>query len=181
MFKKFAALLLTAVTFFAVSPLQAATGTDGNVILAVMESDYKPNFVGSLVLGTLSPTDGESGSLVGAELSLDCPLFQPASGQVRQQVSFTTYSEDSLTATFIEINPHWMTEVSKGFFVGGGPGLGMAMTSFTGGSSKSYFEIGIGASAQYKMDAFQFGAEWRQMSAGDFNNSRMLLKAGMAF
>jgi len=181
MFQKFAALVLAAFGLFAFSPVQAATDQTGNVPLPILESSYQPNFVGSLVMGTLSPTDGDSGSLIGAELSLDCPIFQPSTGLIRQQVSYATYSQNSVTVSLIELNPHWVTEVSTGFFVGGGPGLGLATASVTGGSSKSYFEIGLGASAFYKMDSLQFGGEWRQMSAGDLNNSRMLLKAGLAF
>ncbi|OGH00511.1 MAG: hypothetical protein A2600_05820 [Candidatus Lambdaproteobacteria bacterium RIFOXYD1_FULL_56_27] len=182
-------LLFTLVALsFTTSPLWAETTQSGNVILPVTDSSYKGHPVLSLVGGTLSPSaaGSESGSLVGVELSLDCPLFQASAGNVRQQISYTTYSKSNLSVSLIEINPHWMTELSPGFTAGFGPGLGLAQTSVTGGSSASYFEYGLGASASYKTGALVFGFELRNMTTGkknnaDMSNSRTLLKAGYAF
>ena len=176
MLNKFLFVLLTATTLLATSPLQAATGATGNVAFPILESSYQPNLTASLVVGNVTGTSSSSLAVSGLELALDCPLYQPSSGNIRQQISYTTHSLDGFSVTMIELNPHWMNEVSKGLFLGFGPGLGLATTS-----SNSYFEIGVGVSAAYELGAFQLGAEMRQMSAGDFNNSRSLIKAGYNF
>ena len=172
---------LAASFLLSLSPIYAATEVDGNVIFPVAESSYQANLAASLVGGSFTPTEGDAYSLVGVELSLDCPLFQASGGNVRQQVSYTVFSKDSVSGTLIEINPHWMNEVADGLTVGFGPGLGMATTKVTGGESTSKFEIGAGASASYKMNSLLLGFEWRQMSADTLDNSRSLVKLGMSF
>jgi len=158
-----------------VSPAFGETMESGNVILPVLESSYTPNPVVSLMGGSYA-NDGSSASAVGVELSLDCPLYQPARGNVRQQISYMNVALTGADVTLIELNPHWMSTMGQFLSVGFGPGLGIAQTSVTGGASSSKFSVGFGVSASYKMDSLQLGAEYRTM-----NGSRTALKAGVAF
>jgi len=160
---------------FVAAPAFAETTASGNVLLPITESSYQPNLAASALVGSFSD-NGTSASVVGVEISLDCPLFQTSSGNIRQQLSFSNVSFTGSTVTLIELNPHWMNEVADNITVGFGPGLGIAQTSVTGGASSSNFELGIGASASYKMDQFLFGTEWRSL-----NGSRIAVKAGMSF
>ncbi len=169
------ALVAAAALCLSLTPAFAETAETGNLMLPVTVESYQAHPVASLLLGSLSK-DGESASLVGAEVSLDCPMFQAASGNVRQQLSVSSASYEHASTLLIEINPHWMNEVSENLTVGFGPGLGLAQTTVDGGDSESKFNIGLGASASYRMDQLQFGAEYRVIDA-----SRLALKVGMAF
>jgi len=133
------ALVAAAALCLSLTPAFAETAETGNLMLPVTVESYQAHPVASLLLGSLSK-DGESASLVGAEVSLDCPMFQAASGNVRQQLSVSSASYEHASTLLIEINPH------------------------------------LGASASYRMDQLQFGAEYRVMDA-----SRLALKVGMAF
>jgi len=173
MTKKFLGTLIGLI--FIAAPAFAETTETGNVILPVLESSYTPNPSVSLIGGSFT-NEGSSASVVGVELAIDCPLFQAASGNIRQQISYSTVGFTGSTVSLIELNPHWMTEVADNLTAGFGPGLGIAQTSVTGGSSSSDFSVGIGASATYKMDSLRLGTEWRSM-----NGSRFVLKAGLSF
>ncbi|MDX2469551.1 MAG: hypothetical protein QNL04_03125 [SAR324 cluster bacterium] len=174
-------IALSASFLIALSPVYAETEVEGNVAFPVIESSYSPNFAPSLVGGSITPTEGDSYSLVGVEISLDCPLFQPSGGNVRQQFSYAVFSKDDVSGTLIEINPHWMNNLSENVTIGFGPGLGLATVEATDGESTSYFEVGAGVSLSVKAGSILFGADWRQMSAGDFDNSRGIVKAGYSF
>ncbi len=157
------------------APTYAETEQEGNVFFPVAEPSYQGNPVLSLLGGSYFDK-GLSASVLGLELSLDCPMLQVSAGNIRQQISVSSASFKDATTTLIELNPHWMTEVAQGLTVGFGPGLGWAQTSVTGGEKSSKFALGLGVSAAYQMDALQLGAEFRSM-----NGSRAVVKLGFAF
>lgn len=177
-------ILMALAGLLVASSAFAETSTDG--LFPIAESDYRPNPVVSLLGGSMTPKEGDAGSVVGVELSLDCPLFQPPTGQVRQQISYTVYDKNQVQVTNIELNPHWMSEISENFTAGFGPGLGLVQTSVSGGESESYFGLGFGASASYRASSLQLGAEYREQltqtkNEADLNNSRFLVKVGYIF
>lgn len=179
-------ILTALVGLLASTAAFAETGATGNQMFPVAASDYKANPVVSLVGGSMTPKEGEAGSVIGAELSLDCPLFQPAKGQVRQQISYMLYDKNEVRVSYIELNPHWMTELTDGLSVGFGPGLGLVQASVTGGNSEAYLALGVGASASYRAEDLQFGVEYREPVSQpktdvDLNNGRVLVKLGYVF
>lgn len=143
----------------------------------------------SFIGGTSMPAeDGvESSTLMGLELSMNCPLLQPPTNRIRQQVSWTLSDEAGVTAHSLEINPHYVVEVADNLEIGFGPGFGMLLVD-AGTESKTLFGAQLGASAHYRMGAFFIGGEARyqltteaDFGAGDMdmNNNRMMLKIGM--
>ncbi|MDT8448060.1 MAG: hypothetical protein RRB13_14300 [bacterium] len=179
-------IVMTLAGILAATGAFAETSASGNQLFPVVDSSYQANPVLSLVGGSMNPKEGDGGSVVGVELSLDCPLFQPSKGQVRQQVSYTTYDKNNVKITNIELNPHWMTELSDGFFAGFGPGLGLVQTSVTGGNSNSYLALAVGGSASYRSGPIQAGLEYREqftqeVDRTNVNNNRILFKVGYVF
>lgn len=173
---------------------------EGWQFLAGKEPGYKAEPIISLMAGQMSPDDSDldSGTIIGAELSLNCVLLQPPTNRLRQQISVTRYDETidgvDLTITNIELNPHYVVEVAPNVEVGGGPGLGFVMTSadFDGSKDPNYFAFQLGASVHYTGLPVFLGAEWRYqmttdeefVSGGtkdDINNSRFAVKVGYAF
>jgi len=186
MFKKVFGLLLVAG--LSSGAVMAETDQTGAVILPLTESSYQPHFTLSAIGGVLTPDDGDidSGSVTGVELSLDCPLFQPPMGVIRQQVSYTTYSKNDLTVSSFELNPHFLVEITKDLLVGGGPGFGFVTTDPEKGDSENYLAFQMGLNVQYKAGPLLLGSEFRKQwtqkkDDSDFNNNRLLVKVGYNF
>ena len=172
--------------------LLASTGAQasGWTWLAGAEEGYKAEPTVSLMLGQMEPDDGDGDSISGIELSLNCPLVQPPSNRIRQQFSITSFDDDVTEITSIELNPHYVVEVSPGLEVGGGPGLGYVMVE-TPGADEAVFGLQLGVSAHYHGSGPLFvGAEARyqftteaDFGAGDadVNNTRVAVKLGYSF
>jgi len=180
---------VTALASLLAAPVASA---EGWTFLAGTKEGYTAEPAVSLMLGQMSPDSGNASasSIAGLELSLNCPLLQPPSNRIRQQVSLTRYDDSGFKMTNIEINPHYIVEVAPGLEVGGGPGLGYIITD---GKDKNpgLFGLQLGLSAHYTgKGPFFVGAEWRYQftTEGDFgadgktdlNNSRVALKLGYA-
>ncbi len=182
----------------AIAMIFGATGAaqaQGWTWLAGTKPGYKAEPAVSLMLGRISPGDEfRSSSIVGAELSLNCPTLQPPSNRIRQQFSFTRASRGGVKTYNYEINPHYIVEVSPGFEIGGGPGLGYVTVDTPNGDG-SVFGLQFGVSAHYQADRsplflgaearYQFTTEDRFGGAGsprtDVNNFRFAIKAGYRF
>ena len=143
----------------------------------------------ALLGGVMDPDFGPAGSggVYGLELSLDCPLLQPPSNRIRQQVSLTQYDEDGVEITSLEINPHYVVPMSENLEFGFGPGIGV-MDVDTGSHDNTLLGIQAGASVHYRQGAFFAGAEARYQVTTeerfgnrdrDADNARVLLKVGM--
>jgi len=157
---------------------------------AGLDDDYVMEPTASLLLGSLSFNDGDSGSVAGVELSFNCPLLTPPTNKIRQQLSIVQYDEAGTDVTSIEINPHYVVEVSPGLFVGGGPGFGY-MSIDTAGGDDSVLGVQVGGSVHYNLsDTVFLGADARYQLTQDANfgattvsmdNWRIALKAGVSF
>jgi len=143
----------------------------------------------SLMVGVQDPdVNGvDSGSVTGIELSLNCPLLQPPTNRIRQQVSYAKFDNDGLELSSFELNPHYVVETSPGLELGFGPGLGY-VTAKAGGVDDSTWGAQLGVSAHYTaMGPLFLGAEARYQVTGDFDggdgadNFRMALKVGYSF
>ncbi len=172
---------MTALAALLAAP--AVSLADGWTFLAGTKPGYTAKPAVSLMLGQMSPNaaGASSGTITGVEFSLNCPLLQPPSNRIRQQVSLTQYDEGGGKQINVEINPHYIVEVMPGLEVGGGPGLGYINTDADSG-----FGVQLGLSAHYTALGPAFiGAEWRyQLAVGsdtDLDNSRFAVKLGYAF
>lgn len=144
----------------------------------------------SILLGSMKPKDGNSGSVTGIELSFNCPLLQPPTNKIRQQLSFAQYDEGGTEVSSIEINPHYVVEVSPGLLVGGGPGLGYISVD-TAAKDTNMLALQFGGSVHYSVsDSVFVGGEARyQLTEDDdiggsvqgLDNWRIALKAGINF
>ena len=143
----------------------------------------------ALVGGVMDPDIGpaDAGGVYGLELSMDCPLLQPPTNSIRQQVSLTQYDEDGVEITSFEINPHYVMPVADNLEFGFGPGIGI-MDVDAGSHDDTLLGIQAGASLHYREGAFFAGAEARYQVTTeerfgnrdrDANNARVLLKVGM--
>jgi opacity protein-like surface antigen len=174
--------------------MSAAAHAEGWTFLAGMKPDYKAEPALSLIAGQMSPgTAGlKDGTITGIELSLNCPLLQPPTNRIRQQVSVTQYDESGTKITNIELNPHYVVEVSPGLELGGGPGLGY-ITTKTSAQDPSFWGLSLGLSAHYTaMGPLFLGAEYRyqvttkedfggSVGKDNLNNGRFDVKVGYSF
>lgn len=174
--------------------LSATAHAEGWTFLAGAKDGYKAEPTISLMAGQMSPgTSGvDSGSFTGIELSLNCPLLQPPTNRIRQQVSLTKYDKSSVKITSIELNPHYVVEVSPGLELGGGPGLGYIMVD-TPNKNPGFWGLNIGLSAHYTgVGPLFVGAEYRYqvttkedfgggMGKDNLDNSRVDIKVGYSF
>ncbi len=184
---------LTAAGLIATGFGAGAAHASGWTILAGTKPGYTAEPTVSLMLGRMSPGDEfRSATIVGAELSLNCPLLQPPTNRVRQQISFVSYDKGRTEINSLEINPHYVVEVAPGLELGAGPGLGLVMVDTPGGDG-TVLGLQFGASAHYHASSPLFiGAEARYQvttedrfgSGGpktDVNNFRFAIKLGYSF
>ena len=170
--------------------LQSAQAADWE-FFPVVSDDY--NFAPqlSIITGNLDPKDGESGSLTGLELAINCPLLKAPNGVIRQQVSYATFDENGVEISTFELNPHYQIEVAPNLNFGFGPGFGY-ITAEGGNLDDSSITLQAGASLNYHIDQFVVGAEARYQtllsdmklpSGGevDIDNTRFMLKIGYNF
>ncbi len=187
--KKLLAVMITGSALVASS---AASANDWT-FLAGVEPGYKSEHTVSLLFGRMSPgtTGMKDGNIAGLELSLNCPLLQPPTNRIRQQISYTQYDESGVKIKNFEINPHYVVEVSPGLELGGGPGLAY-VTADTAAKDPDFFGFNLGVSAHYRgMGPVFIGAEYRYQftTEEDFgnglkdnlNNGRFDIKVGYDF
>lgn len=156
--------------------------------LAGIKDGYSAQPTVSLMAGVMDPSNMSSDTISGIELSLNCPLLQPPTNRIRQQLSYTKYDDNGVEIKSIEINPHYVVEVSPGLEIGAGPGLGFVMVDTATGDD-NVFGLQLGASLHYQANSPLFiGAEARYQITGeehfgaasksDVDNYRVLLKVG---
>lgn len=168
-----------------------AQAADGWNFMAGMDKDYVADPTLSLMVGNLDPDikGASSDTVSGVELSLNCPLLQPPTNKIRQQVSYSRYDKDGLKLSSFELNPHYVFEAAPGLGIGFGPGLGYVKAK-TAGDSKGMFALQLGASLHYTaMGPLFLGAEARYQATqnSDFagqkgvDNFRVAVKVGYNF
>ncbi len=169
-----------------------AQATDEWSWFAGMKDGYTAQPAVSLMFGMLDPdVDGvDSDAITGIEVSLNCPMLQPPTNRIRQQISYTRYDKDGVELTSIEANPHYVIETSPGLELGFGPGFGYVMAKTDNGTlDDGALALQLGVSAHYTgMGPLFIGAEARYQMTGDFDgiddsidNFRVALKVGYSF
>lgn len=159
--------------------------------LAGLDKDYVAQPTLSIMAGSLDPDikGASSDTLTGLELSLNCPLLQPPTNKIRQQISYSRYDDQGLKISSFELNPHYVIEAMPGLGLGFGPGFGYVKAE-TAAESEGMFALQLGASLHYTaMGPLFFGAEARyQATQSDAfagqkgaDNIRIALKAGYSF
>jgi len=136
----------------------------------------------SVMAGMMKPKEGDSGKVIGVEISFNCPLIQPPTNKIRQQVSFAQYDENDVNLSSIEINPHYIIEIYQGLSIGAGLGVGYVFVDAAG--IDNAFAGQLGASVHYNVSKLFFvGGDMRYQITdnSDINNSRMVLKIGLNF
>lgn len=158
--------------------------------LPVTGQDYQFGPAVALMVGQFNPKNGDSSSVTGVELSIECPLLKPPSHHIRQQISITQVDDDGLTVLSVELSPHHMFRFSPKFEAGFGPSLGLTKAEL-GGDDATEFAYGLGASARFDVTPNVFvGAELRKVWMGDvtldgatanLGNTRAAVKMGYQF
>lgn len=185
--KSFAVAVVASTLSFS----SQAVFAEGWELFPVVNDDYEFAPQLSLIGGSMDPDDGDSGSMTGFELSLNCPLLKAPEGVIRQQVSFASYDENGLEFDSFELNPHYQIELAQDLTFGFGPGFGYASAKGTG-IDDSAFTLQAGASLNYTMGQIVLGAEARYQfmvsdleadngSEADLDNTRLMLKLGYRF
>lgn len=151
--------------------------------------DYQAQPSLALVGGAMDPDFGQvdSGALYGVELSLNCPLLQPPTNRIRQQLSLTRFDEDGVKITSLEINPHYVVAMGENLEIGFGPGFGVLDVE-AGPEDEMLLGAQVGASVHYRRGALFFGGEARYQVTTEegfggrdrgADNTRVLLKVGV--
>jgi len=185
---KYLGAAAAALSLSALSPGALAQAGDWSMP-AIGTDAYRAQATVALLGGQLDPdlAGADADTLLGVELSLNCPLIQPPSNRIRQQLSLTRFDDQGVEITSLELNPHYLMPLGNGLELGFGPGFGV-MNVDAAGSSETLFGLQAGASLHYRRDGFFVGAEARyqwtteeDFGAGDtdIDNSRLLLKVGM--
>ena len=165
---------------------------EGWTWMAGSKDGYESQPTISLLMGQMDPGNNlDSDTISGIELSLNCPLVQPPSNRIRQQFSYTQYDDKGVEIASLELNPHYVVEVSPGLEIGGGPGLGYVMVDTANGDG-DVFGLQLGVSAHYHGSSpLYLGADLRYQITGednfgtatesDVDNTRLTIKVGYSF
>lgn len=146
----------------------------------------------SLMAGQMQSVSevGDAAIGVGVELSINCPLVQPPTNRVRQQISYFNYQDGDSTLHTVEINPHYIVEVMPKLEIGAGPGFGF-ISADVNGKTANMGAFQLGGSVHYRMNSMFIGAEARyqwtttaDVGNGTDNgakNARAVIKVGYDF
>lgn len=153
---------LTAIAFLSTLAVSSSALADGWSMFPFKQDGWKPEFTLAAVVGSMNPDNGGTGTYTGAELSLNCPWFQPPTGTIRQQFNLGTFDHNGMSLTSFEMNPNYYVSIGNGWTLGAGPGIGFvrgylngkeaAMSSIQGSANLNYrnghFFAGVGARYQ---------------------------------
>jgi len=159
--------------------------------LPVLDANFCPNIQVGLSAGymNLSNVDA-SGTTVGIEISLDCPVFTLPWDNLRQQIMLNHFDSDGLEMTNLEFNPYYLITLNNGLEWGFGPGFGVIFSDAQ--KSDTVFTLQAGTGLKYNISKEIYtGADlryqWTQkadLSAGykeDLDNYRAQVKVGYRF
>jgi len=172
--------------------MEEKSDSKGWQILAGNDDDFVFEPTISVMLGAADATDIEGDTLLswGLEASFNCPLLQPPTNKIRQQVSYFNYTDGDNSIISFEINPHYIVDLSPNFWLGGGPGVGYVRADVDG-KTANMPAAQLGLSFHYNMESIFIGGEARyQVTTEDdigdqtdtgANNWRAALKLGYSF
>ena len=150
--RKFAAL-----AFLSTLAISGSAMADGWTMFPVSKDGWKPEVTLAAVVGSMDVKNIGSAEYQGAELSLNCPWFQPPAGAIRQQFNIGTYNNGNASLTSFEMNPHYYVSVAPGWTIGAGPGIGY-VHGYVGDKDADMSSIQVSASANYRNGHFFAGA-----------------------
>lgn len=146
----------------------ASAQAEGWNFLPYQDEDWSADLTLAATGGLMDPeVDGvDSDTAFGAQLSMNCPWFEPPQGNIRQQFNYTQYDEDSLEIRSLELNPHYYLGTGNLTF-GIGPGLGYVWVDGGGSASDSMWAGQISADLEYRRGRLFVGIGTRyQMTQG---------------
>ena len=189
--------ILSAILTCTVLSTSVYAKSDELVILPIFTNDkWEANLEVAAVAGYMNfdRSGIDSGTVYGAEISFDCPVFTlPGDNLLRQQLAVSRYDKNGLKVTTIEINPYYFIDLSDKLVFGFGPGIGGVHGDPDNGKDQWLFSVQAGAGLKYYINDFIVGADLRyQWTAEknfsntggqkeDLDNARFLLKAGYRF
>lgn len=134
--------------------------------------------------------EADSDTVYGVELAMNCGLYAPERGRIRQQISLTQYDDGGLETIHLELNPHYLFIDNGKLTMGAGPGVGWVQSDIEGGGDDDVFAVQAGASVGYDFRPLFIGVEARYQwtTEADFgaveenlSNSRVMAKVGINF
>lgn len=147
----------------------AASGSalaDGWSMFPFKNDGWKPEMTLAAVVGSMDVEGIGSSEYQGAELSLNCPWFQPPTGTIRQQFNIGTYENGNASLTSFEMNPHYYVSIAPGWTIGAGPGIGY-VHGYVGQKEADMSSIQVSASINYRNGHFFAGAGARYQDSLD--------------
>jgi len=153
--RKFSALALLSTLAISGSAL-----ADGWTMFPVMNDGWKPEFTLAAVVGSMDVKNIGTSEYQGAELSLNCPWFQPPTGAIRQQFNIGTYEKGNASLTSFEMNPHYYISVAPGLTIGAGPGIGY-VHGYIGDKEADMSSFQVAADVNYRKGHFFAAASAR--------------------
>jgi len=148
---------LKALTFLAILAISGNALADGWTLGPAFKPGWKPEFTMAAVVGSMDVKNGGSSDYKGAELSLNCPWFQPPTGVIRQQFNIGNYEHGGMSVTSFEVNPNYFISVAPGWTVGAGPGFGF-VRAYQGDHGAVMASLQASANVNYRNGPFFFGA-----------------------
>ncbi|MDX2471361.1 MAG: hypothetical protein QNL04_12380 [SAR324 cluster bacterium] len=175
--------------------LLAETSSKGFVFFPVTDSSFEMKPSLSKISGAVTIPEGNLDSttvgkmdLQGVELQLDCPWFQFGANPLRQQISYSTYTQEGFDMSSFEINPNYiMTTDSRLIGLGFGPGFGgLRHKNKTTGETETFMTLQFSASLSLNLGFLHLGLEQRKQRSqveGQkyWDNNRKIFKVGINF
>ena len=170
---------------------QVAAETDsGARLFPVADESYELGLSVAPKFGILGPATGtlDVRPVYGAELAVNCLLFDLPAGTVRTGFSYNYYQEDSVSLSTLELSPVYFYQISDRISAGVGPGVGYMMLRPDGGSDINLWGVQAVSGVRYTQGIFYAGIEgryqWHVTDDSDLGNERldnylMALKVGI--
>lgn len=137
------------------------------------------------VLGGIANVDNTE-ALYGVEIGFNCL----ATDTVRQQLQITNFKDNNFEVLQVNLNPHYLVDLSKDLNLGVGPTFGLAKVK-NAGDSDTIFTYGLGMSLTASVSdnifiATEVKYELTQDAtlsgtSSSFDNAKAFVKAGYAF
>jgi hypothetical protein len=173
----------TAVIFLSTLAFSGGALAEGWTFGPAFKDGWKPEFTVAGVGGALNPDHAGTGLYKGAEISLNCPWFQPPAGAIRQQFNIGSFKHDGMSLTSIEMNPNYFVSIGNGWTVGAGPGIGF-VRGYRDGREAAMSSVQVSANVNYRSGPLFFGAGVRyqdtrnkEIAAGQYGADNWLVSA----
>ena len=156
----------SALALLSTLAISGSALADGWTMFPVKNDGWKPEMTLAVVAGSMDVKDIGTAEYQGAELSLNCPWFQPPTGTIRQQFNICAYESGNASLTSFEMNPHYYVSVAPGLTIGAGPGIGY-VHGYIGDKEADMSSIQVSAAVNYRKGHFFAGAGARYQDTLD--------------